>query len=219
MASISRLGSHAPQAPVEQGVRRRQCAWLITCATLVAVTLAGCGSLETSAPEIRSVETDSNQRLSNNLWRRYLTSKQSSVRLKLPRNWQPVPNNNFHPLAELQAYNPQREIFLIVLSEDQNSVTAAGNLTQQAEIYLQLLKNNLNQLISMENLTDVKSVSGFDAVQYDLSGEVYGTQVAYLHTTVAMNNRYYQIVAWTPNDRFSDNVDEMKAIVQAVEPD
>jgi hypothetical protein len=29
-----------------------------------------------------------------------------------------------------------------------------------------------------------------------------------------MNNRYYQVVAWTPNDRFPENIDEMKAIIQ-----
>jgi hypothetical protein len=43
--------------------------------------------------------------------------------------------------------------------------------------------------------------------------------VAYLHTTVAMNDRYYQVVAWTPNSRYSQNVDEMQAIIQEFQPD
>ena len=67
-------------------------------------------------------------------------SKESAVRLRLPRNWEPVPGNALHPEAELQAYNPNRDIYLVVLGEDQASLTNSGDLNQQAQAYLQILQ-------------------------------------------------------------------------------
>jgi hypothetical protein len=186
---------------------------------LLALLLAGCSSPETDSRVVESVETESRQRIDRTLRGESLVSKESAVRLRLPRNWRPVPDNNLHPTAEIQAYNPNREIYVIVVGEDQANVAFSGDLNQQARAYLQLLKGSLDQVLSQENPTEVTSVNGANAAQYDLSGAIYNTEVAYLHTTVAMNNRYYQVVAWTPNDRFPENIDEMKAIIQEFRQD
>ncbi len=186
---------------------------------LLTVTMLGCGPTETTNQVVESVETESSQRVVRNLRGENIVSKMSPVRLRLPRNWSPVPSNNLHPTAELQAHNPSREIFVIVLGEDRTQEVTDGALNQQAQSYLQILKAGLNQVLSQENLTEVNKVNGFDAVQYNVRGEVFGTEVAYLHTTVAMNDRYYQVVAWTPNSRYSQNVDEMQAIIQEFQPD
>jgi len=168
---------------------------------------------------VESVETTSKQRLDRNLRGESIVSKESAVRLRLPRNWEPVPGNALHPEAELQAYNPNRDIYLVVLGEDQASLTNSGDLNQQAQAYLQILQGGLNQVLSQASATDVTSVNGLNAAQYSLSGEVFGTQATYLHTTVAMNDRYYQVVAWTPSERFSENREEMQAIIQEVRQD
>ena len=74
-------------------------------------------------------------------------------------------------------------------------------------------------MISAETLTGVDSVNGLDAVQYELQGEIFGAEAAYLHTTVELNDRYYQVVAWTPTERFNENYDEMQNIIQEFRSD
>lgn len=186
---------------------------------LLAVVLVGCGSPETNNRVVESVETTSSQRVDRGLRGASIVSKESAVRLRLPRNWEPVPGNDLHPTAELQAFNPAQEIYLIVLGEDRASVMNPGDLNQQAQVYLQILKGGLNQVLSQENATEVTSVNGFNAAQYSLSGEIFGTEAAYLHTTVAMNDRYYQVVAWTPNGRFPENREEMQTMIQEFRQD
>ena len=219
MASTGIFTSLPLHRPCQPGGGRQRRRAIVLMVSLALLGLAGCGNFDTASQTVESVETDSNQRVDRNLRGESLVSKYSAVRLRLPRGWRPVPGNELHPTAELQAYNPQKDIYVIVVGEDQTDVSASGDLSQQAQIYLQLLKGGLNQVLSRENATAVTDVNGFDAVQYDLSGEVYGTEVAYLHTTVAMNGRYYQVVVWTPKDRFADNIEDMQAIVQALRPD
>jgi hypothetical protein len=186
---------------------------------LLGATLVACGSREAANSVVDSVATTSNQRVERNLRGESIVSKESAVRLRLPRGWEPVPGNALHPAAELQAYHVAREIYLIVLGEDQANVRNSGDLNQQAQAYLQILQGGLSQVFSQATATDVASVNGLNAVQYSLSGEVFGTQATYLHTTVAMNDRYYQVVAWTPSERFSENREEMQAIIQEVRQD
>jgi hypothetical protein len=193
MASTTGLispGQPAATQPSHQQ-RWRRC-WLLFC-SLTVLTLVGCDRVETST-RVESVGT-TNQRVERSLRGESLASTQAPISLRLPRNWQSVPGNALHPTADLQAYNPEAEIYLVVVGEQQANVTAAADLNQQAQIYIQLLKGGLNRLIANASLTEVTSVNGFDAVQYEVQGEVLGTEVAYLHTTVEINGQYYQI-AW-----------------------
>jgi hypothetical protein len=185
---------------------------------LTGLVLGGCDRAETTT-RIESVETAANQQVNRTLRGETLVSNQAPVSLRLPRNWRSVPSNALHPTAELQAYNPEQDIYVVVVGEDQANLTASGDLNQQAQIYLQILKGGLDRVIAGETPTSVDTVSGFNAVQYDLRGEVLGTEVAYLHTTVEIEDKYYQVVAWTPNNRFADNFDAMQAIIQAFRPD
>ena len=183
------------------------------------LTSAGCGTFGNSSRVVESVDTNSNQRVDRTMRGDTIVSRQTPVQLRLPRNWQAVPNNNLHPTADIQAYNSEQEIYLIVLGENQQNVTAAGDLNRQAQIYLNLLKNSLNRVITSETATQVETVNGLNAVQYELQGEIFGAEAAYLHTTVEMNDRYYQVVAWTPTSRFDANFDEMQNITQAFGPE
>ncbi len=178
----------------------------------------GCGAFDNSSRVVESVETNSNQRVERTLRGETIVSSQAPVRLRLPRNWQAVPGNNLHPTADIQAYNSEQEIYLIVLGEDQQNVSAPGDLSRQAQIYLDLLKRSLNRVITSETSTGVETVSGLNAVQYELQGEIFGAEAAYLHTTVETNDRFYQVVAWTPAGRLNTNFDEMQNITQAFGP-
>jgi hypothetical protein len=101
----------------------------------------------------------------------------------------------------------------VVLGESRAAVNQ-GNLEEQANIYLQILKGGFAQIIANQARTGVERVNSFPAVQYEVRGNVSQQPVAYLHTTVEMGEEYYQVVVWTPDDLRMANADAMRSVVQ-----
>jgi hypothetical protein len=163
---------------------------------LVLVLVTGCEVWDTST-RIESVNTFA-----------------SGVGFGLPRNWQPVSDNALHPTADFQAYNSEKDIYLIVLREDQANVTSPDNLRDQARNYIRLMESSLRDFAVGDNSPTRIRISGTDAIQYEVSGEFLGEDVAYLHNTIKANNEYYQVVAWTPRDLYNENINDMQAIVR-----
>ncbi len=206
----------------ERSRQGRQQPWRRVAVALVVaslgLSLASCGPVGTTDGAEGSATEMSNQFMSRSVRGNHLVSKMLPVRLRLRRGWQAAPANVLHDSADLQAYNPDADIFLLVLGEQRANV-AAGSLDEQASRYVQIMKTGMTQVLANESRTDVSSVSTSPAVQYQLRGEVLGKSVAYLHTTVELDENYYQIVVWTPDDRQAANLGEMQAIVQGFGPD
>ncbi|WP_155523748.1 hypothetical protein [Nodosilinea nodulosa] len=180
-------------------------------AATVVLGAAGCSTLGLSrspqgTDEMKSQYVDSGFRGDT------LVSRMKPVSLRLQNGWQAAPTGTLHPSADLEAYNPDQNMFLVVVGESRAAV-AQGNLDDQANIYLQILKGGLSQVTNQER-TDVDRVNSFPAVQYKVRGDVGQQAVAYLHTTVEMGEDYYQVVVWTPDDQRLTNADAMQSIVQ-----
>lgn len=56
------------------------------------------------------------------------------------------------------------------------------------------MKRGFDRVLSNEQRTQVERINNFPAVQYELKGDVLTQAVAYLHTTIQMDERYYQVV-------------------------
>ncbi|MGB3310421.1 MAG: hypothetical protein WA939_22625 [Nodosilinea sp.] len=181
-------------------------------AGLVALGLAGCSTLGLSRSPEESDEMG-NQYVNRGFRGNLLVSRMKPVQMRLQNGWQAAPSGTLHPTADLEAYNPDQDMFVVVLGENRAAV-APGNLEDQASNYLQILKGGFSQITANQARTGVERVSSFPAVQYEVSGEVAQRSVAYLHTTVEMGEEYYQVVVWTPNDLRTANADAMQSVVQ-----
>jgi hypothetical protein len=181
-------------------------------ASLLALGLSGCNTLGLS----RSPSSNgnmANQYVDRGFRGDLLTSRIKPVSLRLANGWQPAPTGRLHPNADLEAYNPDETMFLVVLGEDRASV-APGNLEEQATFYLQILKGGFSQVLATQTRTGVERVNSFPAVQYEVRGEVNQNAVAYLHTTVELGDSFYQVVVWTPDNLRIPNGEAMRAIAQ-----
>ncbi|NJL47815.1 MAG: hypothetical protein HC929_10460 [Leptolyngbyaceae cyanobacterium SM2_5_2] len=206
------------EAPMQGNGRPwRRVAVALVVASL-GLNLASCGPIGTTGGAENPETEMSNQFVNRSVRGNILVSKVLPVRLRLRRGWQAAPENVLHDSADLQAYNPDANMFLLVLGENRSSV-AAGSLDEQATRYIQIMKTGMTQVLTPESRTDVSTVGTSPAVQYELRGEVLSKSVAYLHTTVELDENYYQIVVWTPDERQAANASEMQAIVQGFGPD
>ncbi|MGB3136869.1 MAG: hypothetical protein WBB18_08700 [Nodosilinea sp.] len=179
---------------------------------LVLLGLAGCDTLGLSRSREGNGEM-SNQYVERGFRGNRLVSRMKPVQLKLQNGWQEAPTGTLHPSADLEVYNPDQEMFLVVLGESRAAV-GPGNLEEQATAYLQILKRGFTNIIANQSRTGVDRVNNFPAVQYEVRGEVSQRPVAYLHTTAEMGEEYYQLAVWTPENMYAANKDAMQAIVQ-----
>ncbi|MBE9113874.1 hypothetical protein IQ273_31375 [Nodosilinea sp. LEGE 07298] len=181
-------------------------------AGLVVLGLTGCDTLGLSRSPEESDEMG-NQYVDRGFGGNRLVSRMKPIQLRLQNGWQAAPAGTLNPTADLEAYNPDQDMFLVVLGESRAAVTP-GNLEEQANNYLQILKGGFSEVITNQARTGVERVNSFPAVQYEVSGEVAQRPVAYLHTTVEMGEEYYQVVVWTPNDLRAANAGAMQSVVQ-----
>ncbi|MGB3199814.1 MAG: hypothetical protein WBA99_02860 [Nodosilinea sp.] len=184
-------------------------------AGLVVLGLTGCGTLGLLSGSPEESDDMGNQYVNRSFRGNQLASRMKPVQLRLQNGWQAAPSGTLHPTADLEAYNPDQDMFLVVLGESRAAV-APGNLEEQADNYLKILKGGFDQIITNQARTGVERVNSFPAVQYNVSGEVGQQPVAYLHTTVEMGEEYYQVVVWTPNDLRAANANAMRSIVQEI---
>lgn len=177
------------------------------CLGLGGVT--GCGMF---ANGDNTAQPTSYQSLRTGMTGNTLQSNQAPIELRLPVGWDAAPNRSLHPNADLDAQHLEREIYLVVLAE---SVTAVRylQLNENAALYRQLLADGFTRR-EAENPTGLNTLGPYPAVQYELFGQVGDQSMTFLHTTLQAEDHYYQIVAWTPTDRYVENKGIMADAVQ-----
>lgn len=180
---------------------------------LLLLPVTGCISLsgDGSAGVGVNADTTTQLRVRNTLRGRILENPAEEIQVRLPRGWQMAPSGELHADADLYAYNPDRKMFLLVLGESSTSVNHFS-LEDNAREYRKLLSNGFENL-GQEEPTGLTELGNNPATQYLVRGQVSGQPVAYLHTTVAGRDRFYQVVSWTSEALYNENRDEMQSVI------
>jgi hypothetical protein len=181
---------------------------------LLLLPAASCISLSgdgTAGVGVNADNTSAQPRVRNTLRGRILENPQEGIRVRLPRGWQVAPSGTLHADADLYAYSPDREMFLLVLGESSTSVNHFS-LEDNAREYRKLLSNGFENL-GQEEGTGMTELGNSSATQYLMRGQVAGQPVAYLHTTVAGSDRFYQVVSWTSEELYNENREEMQTVI------
>jgi hypothetical protein len=126
----------------------------------------------------------------------------SQIRL-LPR-WKPATLLNEG--ASLQAIDPLGQRFLVVISESREDFDENLDVAQHACLTLGRLTSEL-RLVRFEGPKSTE-VAGFPAVQYEIEGFLDRTCLTYLHTTVAGDRAFHQVIAWATCSRYNRKVFE-----------
>lgn len=177
---------------------------------LLLLSLTGCLSPPTVRTRESADATTAEPQL-RNTWRgRVLKNSQEDVQVRLPRDWQVAPSGALNQNAELYAYNPKKQIYLVVVGEN-NSSLSYNSLQDNSRAYRQLLSSRLGGTIQ-EEPTELTTLGPYPAEQHLVRGSVDGTPVAYLHTTVAAKDKYYQVVTWTTEQLYNENRTEMQTV-------
>ena len=150
------------------------------------------------------------QNLSNG--RTLLKNEESDVQLTLPEGWVDV--QSLRPDADLYVAREDRTMYVLVLADPKSSEVGTFSLANNATQYLSFLDRGLSQE-QAEVATNMTSLNGLDAVQYEVRGNVDNQAIVYLHTTVESETDYYQIVGWTTAADYPAARDELQTVIQS----
>ncbi len=142
-----------------------------------------------------------------------LENADTGARITVPPQWRV--SNQLRGDADIYATYPAQELYASVVSEDKAELSQFG-LEDNAEQYRWLIERQLSDYETSVR-TGVEQINGDPAVQYEIRGQVDGTPVVYLHTTVQGDDSYYQVVGWTSRDRYADNKEVLQGIVESFE--
>lgn len=183
-------------------------------AVLAVLSLTSCNALDRiplfkkSDPQVEQQPT-ATQSLVVSPAGRLLRNAQGQVELLLPTGWQA--DGRLNERADLQASNELLNLYVIVLSENKGALSQF-TLGDNSSYYRRLLVQGLTKLESQQ-ITNVTVIDGKPAVQYEIRGELEGQKVVYLHTTMATDDRYYQIVSWTKADLYNQHRQELQNVI------
>lgn len=162
----------------------------------------GTGDTEVSPQTIETID-DTNR----------LRDPSGQVEVELPSGWQEAPEKTLHDSADLYAQNEGEELYLVVVGESAAEVQA-GSKELVAYRYRQLITDALDT--SQDPVpTDAGQVGGYPAIQYEIRGSLDGKDIVYLHSTVFVEDTYYQVVGWTTAERYERNKEELQRIVNS----
>ncbi|MEM8614368.1 MAG: hypothetical protein AAGF93_20295 [Cyanobacteria bacterium P01_H01_bin.105] len=172
----------------------------------VCLLLGSCNRVGERTKDV--IDAISIQNLSNG--QKLLKNEESDVQLTLPEGWVDV--QTLRPDADLYVAREDRTMYVLVLADPKRSEISAFNLADNAVQYLSFLDRGLSQE-QPETATNVTSLNGLNAVQYEVQGNVDNLPVVYLHTTVEGENNYYQVVAWTTAQGYPAAKDELLDVI------
>lgn len=178
----------------------------LTACCLMGVT--GCNRVGERTKDV--INAISIQNLSNG--RQLLRNEDSEVQLTLPEGWVDV--QSLRPDADLYVATADRTMYVLVLADPKQSEVGTFSLANNATQYLSFLDRGLSQP-QPGQATNVTSLNGLKAVQYEVRGRVDTMPIVYLHTTVEGETNYYQVVAWTSADKYATAKRDLLTVVES----
>ena len=124
------------------------------------------------------------------------------AQLRLPAGWQRAQALNEQ--AALQASDPRRQRFAVVISEAREDFDPSVDLSDHAARSLTQLSDSL-RVLSIDGPAEV-TVGGFRAVQFEVEGYDQGVRLVYLHTTIEGRRAIHQVLQWSTRSAFDRDV-------------
>ncbi|MEM9903457.1 MAG: hypothetical protein AAF921_00310 [Cyanobacteria bacterium P01_D01_bin.44] len=176
-------------------------------AIALSLTASGCRPGNNSAEsELNSAITLEN--LENN--QTLVRNEPKGIQLITPNSWEQV--DNLRPDADIYIANEPENTYVMVLVDSLSATVQQFTLSDNASQYRRVLVDQLDTY-NGQTATSITSVNGQPAEQYEIRGEIDGTAIVYVHTTIRGEENYYQVVGWTRDDQYDARRQELQQVI------
>lgn len=118
--------------------------------------------------------------------------------ITLPVRWRAA--SKLNDQAALQATDPVRQRFAVVISEPREDFDVSVDLSDHAGRTLAQLADSL-RLVAINGPTE-RTVKGCRALQFEVEGYHQGVRLMYLHTTIEGRRAYHQLLVWSTRSAY-----------------
>jgi hypothetical protein len=141
----------------------------------------------------------------------------SFVQLTLPKGWRPTTGLN--KIAQVQAINPSKGAFLLIITEELNRFSpeeqrqiAAAPLENFGEYALGQIRSSLDDLTVTEK--SMVKLGGHPAFQQIADARYQGQPVKMFHIVIRGLYGMHQLILWTPAANFSETKTQFEGILE-----
>ena len=122
--------------------------------------------------------------------------------ITLPARWRAATALNDQ--AAIQASDPFRQRFAVVISEAREDFDVTVDLSDHAGRTLTQLSDSL-RLVAINGPIE-RTIQGCRALQFEVEGYHQGVSLVYLHTTIEGRRAYHQVLAWSTRSAYDRKV-------------
>jgi hypothetical protein len=126
------------------------------------------------------------------------------AQVRLPDGW--IPATDLNEGSWLQALDPLRNRYLIVISESRDDFDPQMDAQEHSSRTRAALAASV-RLLAVRGPSE-RQVGGFRAIQYELDALTDRTMLTYLHTTVEGHRAFHQVLTWATRSWFDRSVFE-----------
>jgi hypothetical protein len=142
--------------------------------------------------------------------RQEISSDDGKLKVTTSGFW--VKRSDLNKQASLQAARPDKEMYVIVISDPKSNV---GNMTLEQR-HQAARDHKLQQMNNSSASVPVPvTIDGHPALQDELSGTENGKTLTFLHTTVDEGDSFRQIIAWTLKSRWQKGNGELREVTRS----
>ncbi|GIP33310.1 hypothetical protein [Paenibacillus sp. J2TS4] len=200
-------------------MEKRKWNLLLASTVLTAGLLTGCGAdskppAPSAEPQATQTpkgadkeETDSKSKVEG----KELKSQDESVQITVPSDWKE--NSTLNPQAILGAANLRKEKYVIAVPFAKSEFADSTTLDD----FISVTNSNIELTATKMEVGEIKEVQIDDvsAKQTVIAAEVSGIQVRYLITYLEKGNRFYQLAAWTLDERYDEYEKEFSNVINS----
>jgi hypothetical protein len=118
--------------------------------------------------------------------------------LNLPIRWRAA--SKLNDQAVLQATDPVRQRFAVVISEPREDFDTTIDLSDHAGRTLSQLADSL-RVVAINGPTE-RTVNGCRVLQFEVEGYHQGVRLVYLHSTIEGRRAFHQVLVWSTRSAY-----------------
>ena len=141
-----------------------------------------------------------------------ITSANGLTQIEIPSDWNIMSDLNED--YDIQTGNDEESAYAMVLSELKAAFDYDFTYKDYTESVTDMLMSNLENPVITSGPEDLE-INGHPAVQYEISGSVYGIQVVYLYTIIDGSYNFHQVLTFTSLSQYEQNLPVMRTITNS----
>lgn len=115
--------------------------------------------------------------------------------------------------ASIQIYNAVKDVYVLVIDEEKEIFSDDMQLGDYTDVVKKNMESNVDNVSSTE--IEEFSLNDNNAEYFEISGEIEKVKISYICITVESSEKFYQVIGYTPTNKFEKNKSEMKEVLNS----